>query len=319
REALPRAVDAVAVAVFRTDAPRKGLAAVVEAMRKEHPQPNGPLTNTAAYADYCVYESTIDLPQYQAGTPPFTSEGGTFVFDGHGNPVRQRYERARMLVTVPRGPTPVGGWPTVVFSRTGAGGDRPLVDHGAAGSNGRGVPGTGPALEFARAGFAAISVDGPLGGLRNPQNQDEQFLIFNVGNPAAIRDNIRQSAAELVLTAHVLDTLSVDARRCGGEADERFDTTRLALFGHSMGATIAPLALASEPRFQATILSGSGGSFIANILYKEKPVHVRTLTELALGYTWRLYSITQADPALSMVQWALEPADPPLYGSLANG
>jgi pimeloyl-ACP methyl ester carboxylesterase len=98
----------------------------------------------------------------------------------------------------------------------------------------------------------------------------------------------------------------------------RFDTDKLALFGHSMGATIAPLALAYEPRFKAAILSGSGGSFMANLLYKQKPVNVRPLTELALGYTWRLYSITQADPALSLVQWALEPADPPLYGNLTT-
>ena len=48
--------------------------------------------------------------------------------------------------------------------------------------------GSGPALRLARAGYAALSVDGPLGGLRNPDAQDEQFLIFNILNPTALRD-----------------------------------------------------------------------------------------------------------------------------------
>lgn len=318
RHALPFAQGAAAMAVFRTDAPRRGMAAVREAMRREHPAPNGKLQLKERFEDYCVYQSTIDMPQFQGGVPPYAREGGPWVFDARGAPVRQRYERARIFVTVPRSAMPTGGWPTVVFSRTGGGGDRPLVDHGAVDASGRLLPGTGPALEFARAGFAAVMIDGPLGGLRNPGGKDEQFLIFNIDNPQAIRDNIRQSAAELVLTADLVETLKVDTRGCGGAGEVRFDGERLALFGHSMGATIAPLALAYQPRFKAAILSGSGGSFIANVLYKQKPLPVRLLTELTFGYTWRRFSITQGDPALSMVQWALEPADPPVYGALAS-
>src|SRR5206468_9826066 len=135
---------------------------------------------------------------------------------------------------------------------------------------------------------------------------------FNFHNPASTRDNIRQSAAELMLTVDVLESLTVDATVCQGERRTRFDATKVALFGHSMGATIAPLALAYEPRFGAAILSGSGGSFMENLLHKQKPLPVRRLVELSLGYTFRGYTLTQGDPALSMLQWALEPADPPL-------
>jgi hypothetical protein len=318
RKALPLVKGAAAIAVFKTDAPRRGMAAVRDAMLLEHPTPNAPFAQVEQHEDFCVYQSTIDMPTYQQGAPPYTS-GGTWVFDAHAVPVRQRYERARIFLTLPRTAMPPNGYPTVIFSRTGAGGDRPLIDHGAASARSQALPGTGPALEFARAGFAAVMVDGPLGGLRNPWGKDEQYLIFNLDNPRAIRDNIRQSAAELVLTAHLVDGWSVDASACTGAAAARLDGRKLALFGHSMGATIAPLAMAYEPRFGAAILSGSGGSFIANLLHKQKPLPVRLLVELSLGYTFRGYNLTQGDPALSMLQWALEPADPPLYGALATG
>jgi hypothetical protein len=231
-------------------------------------------------------------------------------------------EKARAVLTVPRAAMPAAGYPAVVFSRTGAGGDRPLVDRGVQAMTGgpADAPDTGPALEFARAGFAAISIDGPLGGLRNPTGGDEQTLIFNIANPGAIRDNIRQSALELVLAAGILSSLQVDTHDCSGSAaSSHFDPGHLALFGHSMGATIAPLALAFEPRFGAAILSGEGGSWLSNILYKEKPLAVRPLAEALVGYPAIGRTLTEGDPALSLVQWAAESADPPVYGTRIAG
>ena len=312
--------ELAAVAVFRTDAPLAGMAAVAEAIIGEHPVPNAPLAAAEVFSNFCVYQSTIDMPQYQRGTPPYESVGGTWAFDSSGKPLRQRYERANLVVTFPATPMPPEGFPTVVFSRTGAGGERPLVDRGVR-VDGRFVPGTGPAGDFARAGFAAISIDGPLGGLRNAVHADEQFLIFNFSNPGAIRDNIRQSAAELILTAHLLDTLTVDASGCAGLENPRarFNPEKVALFGHSMGATISPLALAYEPRFRAAILSGAGGSWIANLIHKQKPLPVRHVTEFMLGYTQRWFTVTQGDPALSILQWGAEAADPPIYGARIKG
>jgi hypothetical protein len=115
------------------------------------------------------------------------------------------------------------------------------------------VPGSGPALFFARAGFAGVSFDGPLGGLRNTTNANEDFTIFNIFNAVALRDNVRESALELILEAHLLPTMSFDASDCpgartaSGSATIHFDATHLAMMGHSMGATIAPLAVALEP------------------------------------------------------------------------
>ncbi|MDZ7345610.1 MAG: hypothetical protein ONA69_02340, partial [candidate division KSB1 bacterium] len=75
------------------------------------------------------------------------------------------------------------------------------------------------------------------GGRRNVTGGDEQFLVFNIQNPTALRDNLRQSALELILLARSLAELRIDASACEGlnEPAARFDVSRVALMGHSMG------------------------------------------------------------------------------------
>ncbi|MFO0549468.1 MAG: hypothetical protein U0271_13840 [Polyangiaceae bacterium] len=314
-------VDAGAVAaltVFTTDDPTTTMEKAVEAARKVVPTPNEPLTKVDDYDGFCVYGATVDMPDYQAGEPPFLEDGGGFILDETGTPVFQRSETARIFVTVPKSDMPADGYPMVVFSRTGGGGDRPLIDRGVRDANGVAEPGTGPAVDLARVGYGGVSIDGPHGGLRNITNQDEQFLVFNFQNPLALRDNVRQSALELVLAADIVEGLSIDVSDCAGAVapanTAKFDTNTMAIMGHSMGAAISPLALVYEPRFKAILLSGAGGSFLANMLYKEKPLKVKPLAELILGITVAGYELTQHDPMLTMLQWAGEGADAPIYG-----
>jgi hypothetical protein len=284
---------------------------------------DAPFKQTDLFDDYCVYESTLPLPDYQAGTPPFTNSGGGWAVDGSGKPAVQRNEEARAFVTVPRHAMPDAGYPLSFFIRTGGGGDRPLVDRGTQATNGGPpiVPGSGPALYFARAGFAGVSFDGPLGGLRNTTNDNEDFTIFNIFNALALRDNVRESALELILEVHLATSMSFDASDCpgarsaAGSASVHFDTSHVAIMGHSMGATIAPLAVALEPAFKSVILSGAGGSWIENVMYKQMPLDVKPAIEFLLQYaTGQGQELTPFDPALTLFQWALEPADPPVYG-----
>lgn len=321
REALAfleaRGVDDVAaLSVFDTQDPTAPLFAWRETALDALPTLDAPLTPLETHDEFCVYRSTVAMPIYQRGEPPFTDgEGGDVRFEA-GAPVQQGTETARVLVTLPRRPMPAGGFPMVVFSRTGGGGDRPLVDRGRRDESGEPVePGSGPARELAREGWAAISIDGPHGGLRNVTMGDEQLLIFNVANPRAMRDNIRQSAIELVLAAHLGPTLRVDASACEGltEANATLSAERVVLMGHSMGATIAPLAMAVEPRFDALLLSGAGGSWIENVVHKQSPLPVRPLAEAILGVAGR-YELHEHDPTLMLLQWAGEDADPPVYG-----
>ncbi len=313
------ATDVAALTVFTTDAPLAAMTRVrADILARPRPVP-GTFARTDVFDDYCVYKTTIGMPDYQQGTPPFDSMGGDWAFDAAGHPILQRTAQSNLVVTIPRVAMPASGFPTTVLVRTGAGGDRPLVDRGVQATHGglSIAPGTGPAQQFARAGFAGVQVDGPHGGLRNVTNGDEQFLMFNIFNGAALRDNVRQSAIEIVLLAHVLETLTLDASDCPGvgTAPVKIDTTRLALMGHSMGATIAPLVLAFEPLYRAAILSGAGGSWIENVMYKKQPLEVRPAIELLIHYSRDRRLLTNHDPVLTLVQWAAEPADTVVYAS----
>ena len=315
------ALDTLAgVAVFTTGDPTAQYSRFAQfVLASPPPVIQLPLTANEVFDDYCVFSSTVPLPDFQQGAPPYSTSGGGWATDADGRPALRATELANVVVTLPRRPMPAAGYPTVVLVRTGAGGDRPLVERGTQGLTGGPelVPGTGPALQFARAGFAGVSVDGPLGGRRDPAHNppNEDYTIFNVLNPPALRDNIRQSALELGLLAHSLDAVTIDSSACpGAPAVARLDTARLAVFAHSMGATIAPLAVAFEPRYRAVILSGSGGSWIENVIYKQLPVQPKPVAKLLLGYTGGRV-LTAFDPALTLVQWALEPADPQVYAS----
>lgn len=167
-------------------------------------------------------------------------------------------------------------------------------------------------MELAKVGFAGAQVDGPHGGPRNVTNGDEQFLMFNVSNGFALRDNVRESALELSVFAAWLAAQSIDVSDCPGATAGKikFDAKKTVLIGHSMGATIAPLALAITPSYSGAILSGEGGSYIENVMWKQEPLAVRPIMETLFGYGGIRRKLTRNDPALTLLQWAVEPADP---------
>ncbi len=319
--------DVAALSVYTTDDPTADFAKVESAMLAlPLPQVSAPWApTTETYPTYCVFTNTIPMPDYQSGTPPYNT-GGTWEFDASGAPIFQQNQLANFYVTVPRTAMPASGFPIVNMSRTGAGGNRPLIDRGQEATNGGPsiTPGTGPALYFAAAGFAGGEIDGPLGGLRNPDAPnwgEEDYTVFNVANPGALRDNLRESAVELSLTASILENLTFDASSCPGLTTPdggpvRFDGTKMALMSHSMGSTISPMTLAFEPRYKVAILSGAGGSWIENVMYKQLPMPLLGPIEAFLEISPSSgYAITEGDPLLNLFQWAAESADAPVYDS----
>jgi hypothetical protein len=314
------ATDLAGLAVFTTGAPAAAMGALrTDILSRPLPAMNLAPVRTDTFPDYCVYATTIDMPDYQSGTPPFSSAGGGWKFDANGKPIFQRNETANLVFTVPRTAMPAGGFPLAVLVQAGAGGDRALVDRGVQAMTGGPAltPGTGPAMYFAKAGYAGAEVDGPLEGLRNTTHDNEDFLIFNFMNAEALRDNVRESALELILFAHIVPTIQFDASDCPGftGGPVKFEIDHLALMGHSMGATIAPLIISYEPLYRAVVLSGSGGSYIENVMYKIKPLRILPLAEALLDYDMDGRSLTDTDPALTLVQWAAEPSDPPVYNA----
>lgn len=334
--AYSRAIDALAgagvipselagLAVFTTGDPTAGLlTATRAALARPLPTLKAPPVRGEIVEGYCVYNANMTMPDFQSGAPPFAKTGGEWVLDAAGSPQVQRDALVRVVITVPRTPMPAAGYPIGVMIRTGGGGDRPLVDRGVQTATGENVTArAGPARELAVVGYAGASIDGPHGGPRNPTNGDEQFLMFNVENIVAIRDNVRQTAIETAIFEHVLEELTFDASDCPGTGTGtgavRFDKGHVALIGHSMGATVAPLALAAEPRYGAAILGGAGASWIENLIFKRKPLSVRPIVELLIGYQNEERSLRRGDIALSMLQWAIEPADPLVYDPLLAG
>lgn len=311
-EAVGLDLDTIAgLGVFRTGNPTRDLARFVEAIRRESPPAPSDWVLTDRFDAFCAFEALIEVPVYQRGEPPYSTRGGGW--DLADEPKVVRTAPSRVILTLPRQAR--GALPTTVFIRTGGGGDRPLVDRGVrAEPGGEAIsPGTGPALELARVGVAGLSWDGPHGGLRG-DGSDEQFTVFNFVNPEALRDNVRQTALEVPWLLGLLDGTTITSTQCE-LTEARLDASRVALMGHSMGATIAPLAAAFEPRIQALLLSGAGGSWIQNVIHKERPIRVRPFAEILLDYDDAGRTLTEHDPALALLQWAGEPADPPLYAS----
>ncbi len=284
----------------------------------------GPPGFVESFDSWCVVGTTLQIPDFQHGTLPFTTSGDGVWRDGPDGrtPTLARTAESRAVLAIPNGPPPPGGWPLAVFVRTGGGGDRPLVDRGPrpiAGGPSDPPTGAGPAAELTAAGWAALSWDGPHGGLRNVTNGDEQFLMFNILNPAGARANIWQTALEAAMLRRAATTIFNDAAACPGTNDAliRLNTEESAIVGHSMGAWVAPLAMALDPAFGAAVLSGAGGGWIENAVFKQKPVAVRPLAELLLGYGDIDRALTPHDPALTLLQWAGEAADPQVFGAHA--
>ena len=315
-EVVRQGLDPEAVAAltaFRTGRPTRDLARHVEDLAgRGPPRLTRPFTLTDRFERFCVFEAETRVPVYQRGEPPYDVEGGGW--DLSGPPTVQTEAESRLVLSLPRG-AGAARLPVAVFIRTGGGGDRPLVDRGVrAEPGGEAItPGTGPALELAKVGMAGLSWDGPHGGLRS-EGGDEQFVVFNFVNPEALRDNLRQTAVEATWLLGLLPELTITSTACGLDG-VRLEDERAGLVGHSMGATIAPLAAAFEPRFEAVVLSGAGGSWIENVVHKERPIAVRPFAEILLDYDDLGRTLGPLDPALALLQWAGEPADPPLYGA----
>jgi hypothetical protein len=314
--ARPDGAQVAAVARFRTADPTAEFLRVVEQVRSENrmaPRWVQAPVRTEAFDDYCVWQGTVAFTQFQQGFPPFDAGGGNWELDANGGIVDGPVVESRVWFTVPQSNAPESGWGVVQFVRTGGGGDRPLIDRGVRDAQGNATPGTGLAVSFAQAGWVGLQFDGPHGGARNPNGSDEQFLMFNITQPQALRDNIRQTALEVAVLSEWL-TENAPALGCGDATGVSLDAERQALFGHSMGATVAPLAAAAMPELDLLVLSGAGGSWIENVLYKLRPLATRPIAETLLGYPSG--TLTRWDPVLNLLQAVGEAADPQVYAPL---
>ncbi len=235
-------------------------------------------TATAFKVPCAAYATGATLPDGQKAMPSVST---TTCFP---MPVKQSDQVLPMIVTVPKGAKPAGGWPVVIFQH---GITRNRTDIFAVASS------------FAKAGHITVSIDLPLHGLpaANPfyKNQllaatpaaalmtanertfDANFVnnttnapvpdaiadgsgthFINLASPITSRDNLRQGAADILVLAKSLANLNVD-----GVAGGDVNMSQVRFSGISLGAIVGTVALGADKSASligAASLSVGGGA-----------------------------------------------------------
>ena len=225
-----------------------------------------------------AYATGATLPDGQTAMPSVST---TICYP---MPVKQSDQTLPMIVTVPKGAKPDGGWPVVIFQH---GITRNRTDIFAIAST------------YAKAGFATVAIDLPLHGLpsTNPfyknqllagspaaalmTNSERTFDVdlvnnttgayvpddvkdasgthfINLPNPITSRDNLRQGAADILVLAKSLANLNLD-NVAGGD----INMSQVRFSGISLGAIVGTVALGADKSASligAASLSVGGGA-----------------------------------------------------------
>lgn len=266
---------------------------------------------------YCKLHATMSLPQFQAGEPPFDTEG-LFVFGEDGLPIEQRVETVPLVISLPKTPMPEGGYPLMVYFHGSGGVAAQVVDRGPRSPEGEEAVGEGPAHVIAAHGFAAVGAALPLSPDRLPGASEQEYLNFS--NLAAFRDTFRQGAIEQRLMIEALRTLRIDPSAlgdCAGGAlpegvDEYFfDPSAFVGMGQSMGGMYTNIIGAIEPSLRALVPTGAGGHWSYFILETSLLPNIRGALAVLLGLKGENLSFLH--PSLHLLALAWEPVEPIVY------
>jgi len=256
----------------------------------------------------CHVRAKIVLPQFQRGTPIYTTEG-LFDIGPDGVPVKQRDETVPVSLSIPRKPMPAGGYPLVLYFHGSGGVSRQVIDGGDLGD----PPDRWPGGIVAAHGFASAGAALPISPERVPGAKDIDYI--NVNNFIAMRDTFRQGILESRLLLSALERAripeSVLAGCAGpslpaGETAYRFAESPHAQ-GQSMGGMYTNLVSATERRIKLAVPTGAGGFWTYFILKTSTVPGAAGLVALLLKTQERLSFL---HPALQIAETALEPVDP---------
>jgi hypothetical protein len=247
------------------------------------------VVNGGSNATYTIWTGTYQAPNFQTGTPPYTTDGGEIQIGSDGLAVVQLTENMRFAMTTPVGPKPANGWPICVYQH-GTGGDwMTFIDDGTAGRLGA-------------VGIAVISTDQVLHGPRDPAGLDPDIAFFNYANPYAARDNALQGQADAWSQERLAFGLSFDD---GSGGTVTVDQDKLMFFGHSQGGLTGPGFVAFEPAVKGAVLSGTGGILYISLLEKTEPIDIPTI---AVSLT-RDMPMDEDNPTIALAQTWIERAD----------
>ena len=205
------------------------------------------------------YDAVVDLPGYQDGDIPYETlgDGGEFARDGDGRFTIDHYERARLGFSIPRVQTmPSAGWPVVLYSHGTGGSYESMFDSEVA-------------RLLAQRGIAAVGYDQTLHGPRAPPGTDPNITFFNIFNPVAARDNVRQGAADAVVLTSMIEGLRIPASVTEDGVEVRFDPKRIGFIGHSQGGLVGAGFAAIDERPKAFLFSGTAGILAITFLERK--------------------------------------------------
>lgn len=323
RKAGVSIAEVAAATVFSTEDAVAELEELSDRLRGRHPVTVDNLhvarDGGAAHDRFCMLRGQAELPMFQRGDPPYNTEG-RFEFGADGLPLVQRREVAPVVITLPRSPMPARGYPLVLYFHGSDGLADQVVNRGPViAPGGRPTPGQGPAYVLSPHGFATFAAALPLNPERyfGPPGAAARSYL-NLNNLAAYPDTFRQMAIEQRLLLDALADLEIDpavVEECalgappGKHIGFRLDTQRVFVMGQSLGAQIANMVGALDPRVAAVVPTGSGGYWSLTALAGEfaPGVPAGPLVALVLGVP-RIAS--HLHPALQLVQSVFESAEP---------
>lgn len=256
----------------------------------------------AAADGYDEYQALLEVPIFQQGEAPYLEEGGLVTSEV------QRTEKICVSLSVPTLDPPASGWPIVIYG------------HGTGGSYRSHLTPT-VARRLAEQGIASFGYDqvqhGPRRGEGEGSDMDPEQLFFNFVNPDAARGNPLQGAADVL---SVLRFLSQGGLAMAGETGDvaiSVDPSRIAIYGHSQGATHASMALPFST-LPGGVLSGNGGGLVEALLGKKKPVDIAGAIPFVIQDVDSSGQLRMGDkhPVLSLLQTYIDPADPVNFAAL---
>jgi hypothetical protein len=267
-------------------------------------------------ADLCVLRGHVDYPQFQRGEPPFNTEG-LFEFGADGLPVKQRVERAPVVLAIPKRAMPSKGFPLEVFVHGSGGYSQALIS--PLGDDDKPRKGAGPAHVLARHGIATAGSAMPVNPERLPGAAPTAYV--NPNNIPATRDIFRQGVMEQLLFIDALLAMDLPATLLdgctgatlpSGATAFRFDAEKVVGAGQSMGAWYTNLIAPLEPRIRAVVPTGAGG-YLTLFLTTTGPEQ-STIAAVSKAVGPILFGVYDKldffHPAAALAEATLEPADP---------
>lgn len=304
RRCLPSAglsLDDVAVAtVFTPQDPVREMQTLRDFVMDEsalETRPLGAWRRSESYSrrrlSLVTHVGTVQMPIFQEGETPYMMEGGGLVFDDAGRPVVQRWEEVDIAVAhAVLDPEPSGPRPVLIFM-DGTGwtpwghiGDNWIQDALAAGFV---VASFMPQFHGGRAGFMG----------------DTSVTTFNLPNPAAVRSNFRQEAAEISYFIRLI------RERIAGQAGlPELDGEAMVYGGHSQGALCGSIVAAVEDQLRAYVFNGLSSYLTFTILYRMDLADFQAVVRLLYQYNGTL---DRWSPLLQVMQLGAEVVDPHNY------